>query len=233
MPQIKLPKGSERYLALQRTDYQHPINHIFRKVRLGSLYDKYFLATIEGRRSEILGRSYANELESEYGTLVPALPPQVTQVLDIGCGLAGIDLFLYCHYNSKPKIHLLDRNGVSDIYYGYQNEGAFYNNLTLARDLLEANGLNTTDVHLHDVDQDGFPVGESFDLVLSLLSWGYHYPVSTYAQQVQAALVSGGTLILDIRVGTGGRAELEKLFGKPSATLQTTAKYERLAFVKE
>lgn len=229
-PQLQLPAGCERYLALQRTAYQHPINMWFRKLRMGRLYDKYLMPTIESTRTATLSQSYARDLAAEYETLLPALPRQLESVLDIGCGLAGIDVLLQRKYGEALDVHLLDRNGVSEIFYGFKSDGAFYNSLPLARALLEMNGVPAARVHTHDADRQGFPKAQRFGLIMSLISWGYHYPVKTYAADVQAALAPGGTLIIDIRRGTTGKEELQDLLGVAPALLQSVERHERLAF---
>ena len=50
------------------------------------------------------------------------------------------------------------------------------------------------------------------DVVISIISWGFHYPVSTYLEDVHEALVPGGVAILDIRNGTDGVAALRRRF---------------------
>src|SRR5690606_38151004 len=50
------------------------------------------------------------------------------------------------------------------------------------------------------------------DSVVSLISWGWHYPVSTYLEPVRSALPPGGRLILHIRPRTGGEEELRRYF---------------------
>jgi SAM-dependent methyltransferase len=229
---LQFPRGAERYLALQRTAYQHPINRVFRRLRLGKLYDRYILPALEARRSSELSLSYRRDLEDEYRSLVAALPAQVSDVLDIGCGLAGIDLYLYRHYGAKAQLHLLDRDGISDIYYGFNPQGAFYNSLAVARALLENNGVAPGHVHTYEITRDGFPGAVQYQLILSLISWGFHYPVATYLKEVTAALASGGTLIVDIRRGTPGRTELEAALAVPAVVIKQDPKFERLKLVK-
>jgi len=231
-PDLQIPRGAERYLALQRTAYQHPVNRVFRRIRLGAAYDRYLLQLVESFRSKELARAYSEDLEGEYRSLVPRLPDRAVHVLDIGCGLAGIDLFLHRHYRGEVELHLLDRDGVSEVFYGFKSQGAFYNSLALARELLQQNGVPASRVHTYDVSREGLPSAQSFDLMLSLISWGFHYPVSTYIRKVFEALSPQGVLILDIRHGTGGREELEGVFGKRAIPLQDTAKYERIALQK-
>jgi hypothetical protein len=232
LEQLRFPRGAERYLALQRTAYQHPINRVFRRLRLGKLYDSYILPRLEGRRSSELSACYQRDLEAEYQSIAPALPAAASDALDIGCGLAGIDLYLYRHYHSQTNLHLLDRDGISDIYYGFHPQGAFYNSLAAARSLLQENGVSARHVHTYEVTRDRFPSATQFQLILSLISWGFHYPIATYLSEVRAQLVSGGTLIVDVRRGTTGRAELEAALETRAVCLKDDAKYERLKLVK-
>jgi SAM-dependent methyltransferase len=176
---------------------------------------------------------YEQELNEDYGNLQSSLPRRVRAILDIGCGLAGIDLLLHRHYAGHLEVHLLDRDGLSDLYYGFRNEAAFYNSLSMARAFLTLNGVPHDQISTHNVDQVGFPTGRKFDIVLSLISWGFHYPISTYSEQVRSSLAPGGTVIVDVRRGTAGREELANLLNSEPAVLKSAGKYERLAFRTE
>ena len=55
-------------------------------------------------------------------------------------------------------------------------------------------------------------MGERFDLVLSLLSWGLHYPISTYLGEVHVALSKRGVSIVDVRLKSDGESELRRAF---------------------
>jgi len=48
-------------------------------------------------------------------------------------------------------------------------------------------------------------------LVISTLSWGFHYPISTYIKSVFNLLNDKGLLILDLRKGETSNEELRKL----------------------
>jgi SAM-dependent methyltransferase len=227
-----LPPGCEPYLALQRTSYQHPMNRPFRRLGLGALYDRLLLATVEGRRRASLARLYHDDLQREYVQMAPFLPPTVGQVLDVGCGLGGIDLFLHRHYRQGLNLVLLDREGRSGSFYGFRAQAAFYNSLDLTRALLCANGVRNDHVSTFEVDRDGFPDQHAYDLVVSLLSWGFHYPVETYLERVLSSLSAGGVLIIDVRKGTDGERRLETAFGAPTRVIADADKHRRLAFTR-
>lgn len=137
----------------------------------------------------------------------------MTNILDVGCGMAGIDLFLYYHYRKlKPNLFLLDKEGTSEIFYGFKREAAFYNSFKLVTEFLQINGVPRDKIHTIDVSADPFPINRTFDLVVSLISWGFHYPVSTYIKNVCNAMSSNGVLIIDIRKDTDGEVVLKRNF---------------------
>lgn len=61
------------------------------------------------------------------------------------------------------------------------------------------NGVNKKNLALYNAGNDEFPT-KQFDLIISLLSWGFHYPIETYLEK--AKKIKNGILILDIRNGT-------------------------------
>lgn len=233
---VPLP-GAEVYVALQRTTYQHPISQKFqKKIKIGPFkislkrqYNKWLLPLIENRRTVPIFENYYGDMEREYVSIAGHLPGSADRILDIGCGIGGLDVFLHKHYRGSAKVHLLDRNGISDnVYYGFSKSGAYYNSLDLTSSFLLHNGLSSDDIVTVDAERDPFPGAQSFDLVLSLLSWGYHYPVTTYLDAVHAALAPGGTLIVDLRRNTPGKQQLTEKFGVAPEVVLQTPKFERV-----
>ncbi len=62
-------------------------------------------------------------------------------------------------------------------------------------------------------DDAGIDLPQQVDLVISLISWGFHYPVATYLDRTHELLKPGGRLILDVRKGTGGLEEIRAKYG--------------------
>ena len=154
-------------------------------------------------------------MKKEYLIIKPFLPQTAYSLLDIGCGLAGIDFMLSRHYSHNIKIFLLDKTQVDDtIYYGFKNKGSIYNSLPLAKSFLAMNNVDIGNIFMQEVREDNKIVFQSsFDIIISLISWGFHYPVSTYIQEVYEKLNLDGILIIDIRKNTGGEDEIKKVFG--------------------
>lgn len=225
---FKIPKESASYIALQRTSYQFGINNIFRKLHIGAIYDKYLLPYVEKFRKESIRKNYFKDLQGDYSGINKLLPLKVESILDIGCGMAGIDLFLYNHYKDiAPDLVLLDKEGKSEIYYGFKNDGAYYNSFKLAADFLKINGVPGNKIKIVNITTNPFPKDQNFDLVISLISWGFHYPVETYLKDVYSTLSEDGVLVIDIRKNTDGEKELKRKF-KQIITISEYRKHKRL-----
>lgn len=165
---------------------------------------------------------YSEELARTFAGMAPFLPENANAILDIGCGMAGIDVFLSRRFASA-EIHLLDKQGTSEsINAGYNasaDEFANYHDFAAAMALLSANGVKNK-IFCHDMRSDSFP-SQEFDVVVSLLSWGFHYPIDTYAPKCR------GTMIVDVRRDTGGELRLSQ-FGDLT-TIHESKKYRRVA----
>ena len=160
---------------------------------------------------------YAAELSQTYEGIKPYLP-EGGRILDIGCGMAGIDVFLARHY-ADYQLTLLDKQGVSKrINAGFNavENFAHYHDFDAALALLSAN-----DVHAYqciDVNKEPLPA-DRYDLAISLLSWGFHYPINAYTPNAKV-------IIADVRKGTDGEKELAK-HGKVTV-VHEAQKYRRV-----
>jgi SAM-dependent methyltransferase len=187
---------AEYFIFLQRTDYPKQIEQVLRELQLTKTNPFYIPI-----RKAILGKLYYDDMYREFETIRSYLPDTASSILDIGCGIAGVDILLHQHYlaynDCLKEITLLDKEGQSDIYYNFEQEGAYYNSLTLAEKFLRMNGV-TTQISVVDILKSSFPSG-TFDVIISLISWGFHYPVSTYLDVVYDNMAENGILILDVR----------------------------------
>lgn len=161
------------------------------------------------------GIAYGWDCRSDYEAIVSALPASCTALLDIGCGLAGIDLFLYRHYSASPHLYLLDHDrNDAPVWYGYTDAPAAYSSMNVTRSLLEVNGVPPDAIKMLWAANDyyGLLIDGQVDLVVSFLAWGYHFPIATYLDQVCKVLAPGGRVIVDVREGTGGLDALRARF---------------------
>jgi len=191
---ITVPKSAERWIKKQRTGLS------------GDLLQKYI---------EAIDNDY-REIREHIG--------RFSSVLDIGCGIAGIDAKIYLH-RPYVDIYLLDKTGDGENIYGFQPEIEFYTDMDVAEKLLTANGVPRDKIIFLSPDAPTFP---HVDIVISLLSWCHHYPVETYFDRVLD--VHPNRIVVDIRKNTKqGDLFLKHYVG---TVVSSTKKRDRWIFLK-
>jgi hypothetical protein len=164
---------------------------------------KHYIAM---HRTHIKPDEYAADVEKDFLQIEPFLPETVNTILDIGCGMAGIDVFLKLKY---PDAHLCLLDGDGEKFgSGWNKTLDPFSSRAIAGKLLRANGVSVG--HWFDI---GTKEDLKADLVVSLLSWGFHYPLDTYKVS--------GFVICDLRI------DRERPRGE---VIAQTAKYNRCAF---
>lgn len=127
-----------------------------------------------GREAE----QYSAELERTFEHIKAVVKTPPRRVLDIGCGMAGIDVLIGREW-PECEIHLLDKDGVSPVinsgYHDKAGDFSHYHSFDCALAMLAENGVQNRLACYQDLPNI------EFDLVISLLSWGFHYPLTTYA----------------------------------------------------
>lgn len=210
---IVLPRAALPYAMLQRPMIQR-LTGLPRRLGIPRAFLLRAGTALFGRA---IAREYVRAIRQDFEMILPHLPERADRILDIGCGLAFIDVLLYRHFASDegPLINLLDRSSSDTLpAYGFSDRQEFYNSLDLSAEVLRRNGIPASDIKLFDAGaEDGFPAAP-LDLVISIASWGFHYPVSTYLERVHSRLSHGGHLILDVRLGEGQETELRRAFGE-------------------
>jgi SAM-dependent methyltransferase len=131
-------------------------------------------------------------------------------ILDIGCGLGIYDLALQDFYKTNIKYYLLDKTTTpseeKNVYYGHREKGAFYNNMDYTKDFLVTNGISENNIECIMVNDNNDVTNNylreklsNIDLVISIISWGFHYPIKTYLDTVHQILNANGLLCLHCR----------------------------------
>lgn len=138
------------------------------------------------------------DTEAELATFIDGMK-QPRFVLDLGCGVGRVTAGLSQVF---PDAHyvLADRTKISpDLRYGWNPGDEWYNDLSLTKEFVEANGVRKFDIFdICDGEWDSLPV---FDLVVSMKSVGYHYPVEPYLPMILRHTRIGSTIALGVRVG--------------------------------
>jgi SAM-dependent methyltransferase len=232
---IVVPNAALPYLLLQRTDYLVlPQSEFLFKVacRLSKRTPLMTAVSLESRlRKRQVARRFDADMHGEYADIRGWLPESATAILDVGCGLGGIDVLLFDHYRRDPDLRffLLDRTQIDDqIGYGYRDRADFYNSFEMTRAVVTGNGVPASSVAtLEARDDAGIDLSQQVDLVISLISWGFHYPVATYLDRTYELLRPGGRLILDVRKDTGGLGEIEAKYGS-ATVISSESKRQRV-----
>jgi len=189
------------------------------------------LAYIEMHRTHLRGDLkvlYPADVALDYEMIRPHLPQRAAATLDIGCGMAGIDVLLWRHYGG-PVVNLLDGTGNTEVRVLFHEAMSPYNSMTVARRLLETNGVPAASIVEWPPDPNASVA--PCDLIISLLSWGFHYPVLTYLALAVRCLRPGGRLILDVRKDSGGLELLDQHLA-PVTVVDSTAKADRVCYEK-
>lgn len=124
--------------------------------------------------------------------------PNESTIVDIGAGSSLVDLALASLFPDKDFKFILVDSGDDDINkldntFTHYNEHGYntYNNWSFVKKVIELNKLplkNFTFVHPNDFKEC------SADVIMSFSSWGWHYPLSTYLDIVNAGLKKNGYL---------------------------------------
>ena len=129
------------------------------------------------------------------------LPEIAKNIMDIGCGLGIINIYLNKIYNNQSNFYLLDKNRIDKkIKYGFSSDYESYNDLNETKNLLLNNGISSKSLHTVDVEKD-IKIDSKIDLVISLKSMGYHYPIDQYLYLFSTCCDENTTFIFDVSEG--------------------------------
>jgi len=203
----KLRVGDVANLALQRTDTLFDTG--IPKIRSPSylFWARFKIALPLKVEASLRWRGIVSEamatISTEVEQIVACLGPSpVRKLCDIGCGYAFHDV-LFCRLMELSHVHLIDIEQTSERHHDFNRKGAGYSDLSVAKALIEC---NTTAEAMPEIttlnpQREALDFGRSFDLILSLLSCGFHYPVDTYTPFFDRCLAEGGRIVLDLRKG--------------------------------
>jgi SAM-dependent methyltransferase len=219
--QFKIPQPSLPYILLQRTEYleNKPLYKLLSKLR--NIHSGLYLPItnlIATTYKDVITSSFSEDITTEFENIKSSLPAKASNTLDIGCGIGGINILISQHYHHNVTVHLLDKTELNpEMHYGFRPTTPFYNSLELAKETLIANEVPSENIVTTDTDAaPSLFSNTKFDLVTSFISWGFHYPLSTYLDQVRTSLSKDGVLIIDIRKDSGGLTELQEYFSSVS-----------------
>ena len=154
-------------------------------------------------------------------------------ILDIGCGLALIDV-LYAQHHPITRVSLIDGDGKAErIPDKYSPDQRPWNSVWLGAEMVHVNCPKAA-VDARMPDQISNEFANQVDLIVSIRSWGHHYPVDPYLELVKRVLSPQGVIVTDIRANTNGRQLIEQAgFSTMCRIRDSSTKCDRLAFTRK
>ena len=96
------------------------------------------------------------------------------------------------------EITLIDIEQTDAHHHGYARSGSGYASLYASKKFMTDNGVAPEKIAVCNPTRDALP-SEKFDLLISILSMGFHYPCDDYIHWIIANCSPGGALIIDAR----------------------------------
>ena len=206
---IKLNPKSKKLLLLQRNELLTARQNWLRKTFGRLIFTNFFVNYFQVQNFEKITEEL---FYKEFKTFKNYLPNSPENIMDIGCGLGIINIYLNEFFEKKPVFFLLDKNRVDrKIKYGFSSNYESYNDLNETKNILLNNNIDTNRINLFDVEKQ-FLITKKMDLVISLKSMGYHYPINTYIELLRNCCTKNTVFIFDIGDNQYDENYLKKIF---------------------
>ena len=206
---IKLNPKSKKLLLLQRNELLTKTQNWLRKNFGRLIFTNFFVNYFQVQNFEKITEEL---FYKEFKTFKNYLPNSPENIMDIGCGLGIINIYLNEFFEKKPVFFLLDKNRVDrKIKYGFSSNYESYNDLNETKNILLNNNIDTNRINLFDVEKQ-FLITKKMDLVISLKSMGYHYPINTYIELLRNCCTKNTVFIFDIGDNQYDENYLKKIF---------------------
>ena len=116
---IKLNSKSKKLLLLQRNELLTKTQNLIRKKFGRFLFTNFFINYFQNQDLEKITEEL---FLKEFNTFKNFLPNSVNTIMDIGCGLGIINIYLNKFFEKKPIFFLLDKNRIDrKIKYGFNS----------------------------------------------------------------------------------------------------------------
>ena len=209
---VKINKRHQKLLLLQRIDLISEKQRTIRK-RFGRFLFTNFFVNFFISQKEIENK-INDEFLKEFNSIKNYLPKNSKNILDIGCGLGVINIYLNDYYSKKSYFTLIDKNYIDKkVTYGFNNNSESYNKLEVTKDFLMSNGFKTEQLQLINADEN-FVLNNKYELIISLFSMGYHYSIKNYIDIIKNISTKSTKFIFDLSLEYNELKEVKKYFNK-------------------
>ena len=136
-------------------------------------------------------------MQQEFETINSAIDLHNKDLLSIGGGLGGLELVINKNFNVK-SFTFIEKNYVSKkVKYGWDNKNnEAYNDISMQRNFLTKNEMESSRFTIFDYDNDQLPKGK-FDIIISLFSLDYHYDFKVYLEYLRNNTHKESKIIFD------------------------------------
>tara|TARA_Y100001935_G_scaffold246475_1_gene241190 strand:+ start:81 stop:785 length:705 start_codon:yes stop_codon:yes gene_type:complete len=215
----------KKLLLLQRNEFLSSSQIKLRKLFGRSLFTNFFINYFQDINLE---QKVFYKIKEEFEILKKYLPRNVKNVMDIGCGIGLIDIFLNNYFTDCQKFYLLDKNNIdSKIVYGFSDNYESYSITNVTKNFLINNNIQEHKLNLIDVDKNFSIKPNSIDLCISLVSMGYHYPFSQYLDTIKKVSNNNTVFIFDIATEYQDISFLKNIFGDIKIIEESDLKHPR------
>ncbi len=215
----------KKLLLLQRNEFLSSSQIKLRKFFGRSLFTNFFINYFQDINLE---QKVFDKIKEEFETLKNYLPSNVKNIMDIGCGIGLINIFLNDYFIDCQKFYLLDKNNIDNkIVYGFSDNYESYSITNVTKNFLINNNIQEHKLNLIDVDKNFSIKPNSIDLCISLVSMGYHYPLSQYLDTMKEVSNNNTVFIFDIATEYQDMTDLKDLFGEIKIIEESNLKHPR------
>ena len=192
---FQLNRKEARLIILQRieliSDSLKKIRKVFGRYLFSNFISKYFLSTSG------VAKAYFEDMHQEFETINSAIDLHNKDLLSIGGGLGGLELVINKNFNVK-SFTFIEKNYVSKkVKYGWDNKNnEAYNDISMQRNFLTKNEMESSRFTIFDYDNDQLPKGK-FDIIISLFSLDYHYDFKVYLEYLRNNTHKESKIIFD------------------------------------
>ena len=160
-------------------------------------YDQYRYLHVS--QSVVDPEQYKIMCESEWNVIKNHIKnPQ--KVLELGCGLGRMSIFINSMLKNNAHYILADSNGSwSGIKFGWNPVKKYYNDLNATSNFAVLNGLQNFSIF--DLETNHLSDLSEIDLVISFLAVGFHFPIENYLEKLLDITTKNVTMIFGVRVG--------------------------------
>ena len=219
----------KKLLLLQRNEFLSSTQVKIRKLFGRALFTKFLIYFFQEKN---LNKKVHDQIQKEFESIKDYLPRDIKNIMDIGCGIGLIDIFFNKFYHGTTNFYLLDKNYIDNkIVYGFSEDYESYNISTITKNFLINNNIENNKLNLIDVEGKYYIEPNSIDLCVSLVSMGYHYPLSIYLELLKNACHEKTVFIFDIATEYQSVEELRKIFKNVKIIENIEIKHPRVRVV--